>query len=108
VRLSGELLIVERRGRVLLRQREATASRMAGFWDLPAPEDLPHAKPGPSLGQIRHTITHHHYTLGVRYATLNTRAADPFRWFAPAELREIPLSTTARKALALAGPVYKL
>ena len=34
------------RGRVLLRQRDASARRMAGFWDLPAPEDLPDARVG--------------------------------------------------------------
>jgi len=41
VRLSGTLLVVRNRGRILLRQRDAATKRMAGFWDLPAPEDLP-------------------------------------------------------------------
>ena len=69
VRLSGTLLVVRHRGRILLRQRDAAASRMAGFWDLPAPEDLPAARLGARIGEIRHTITHHHYTLEVRRAT---------------------------------------
>jgi A/G-specific adenine glycosylase len=108
VRISGELLVIERRGRVLLRQRDAAASRMAGFWDLPTPEDLPGATRGAHLGEIRHTITHHRYTLTVRSATLDGRPGKAFRWFASEELSGIPFSTTARKALKLAGPVYKL
>ena len=103
VRIGGELLVVERRGRVLLRQRDAASSRMAGFWDLPSPQDLPGAKKGPRIGAIRHTITHHHYTLDVRRATIARADRDGFRWFAPAALEAIPFSTTARKALKLAG-----
>src|ERR1035437_581309 len=108
VRLSGVLLVVSHRGRILLRQRDAAASRMAGFWDLPAPADLPDAKMGASLGEIRHTITHHHYRLEVRRATASLPEGEGFRWFKIVELAGIPISTTARKALHLAGFVYKL
>jgi A/G-specific adenine glycosylase len=108
VRLSGILLVVRNRGRILLRQRDAAASRMAGFWDLPAPEDLPGAKLGARIGEIRHTITHHHYTLEVRSATAGLPDRDSFRWFKIAQLAAIPFSTTARKALHLAGIVYRL
>ncbi len=108
IRLSGTLLVVRHGGRILLRQRDAAASRMAGFWDLPAPEDLPAAKLGARIGEIRHTITHYHYTLEVRSATASPTDGDGFRWFTIAQLGEIPFSTTARKALHLAGIVYKL
>jgi A/G-specific adenine glycosylase len=108
VRLSGTLLVVRRGGRILLRQREAAAKRMGGFWDLPAPEDLPAAKIGARIGEIRHTITHHHYTLEVRSATAGLPDRGGFRWFAIAQLTEIPFSTTARKALHLAGIVCKM
>ena len=101
VRMEGVLLVVRRRGRVLLRQRDAGARRMAGFWDLPSPEDLPGARMGKQLGEIRHTITHYHYTLAVRFAA--ARAKGPgFGWFPTVELAGIPLSTTARKALKVA------
>jgi A/G-specific adenine glycosylase len=104
VRIAGTLLVARKGRRVLLRQREAGARRMAGFWDLPAPEDLPGARTGARLGEFRHTITHHHYTFTVLAATLPTGPAGPrFRWFAPEALAGIPLSTTARKALKLAG-----
>ena len=107
VRLEGTLLVVRSRGRVLLRQREAGARRMAGFWDLPTPEDLPHARMGRAFGQVRHTITHHHYRFDVLAAT--TARLSPkgfvFRWFLPGELVEIPLSTIARKGLKLADVI---
>jgi len=106
VRISGALLLVRKGRRILLRQREAGARRMAGFWDLPAPQDLPGAQTGASLGEFRHTITHHHYTFTVLAATPprpTDPAGPPFRWFEPAALTQIPLSTTARKALKLAG-----
>ena len=104
VKLEGTLLIVRQGERILLRQREAAVSRMAGFWDLPSPEDLPSARVGKHFGEIRHTITHHHYTLAVRAATVSPNGEMPqFGWFHTSELAAIPLSTTARKALKLAG-----
>jgi A/G-specific adenine glycosylase len=106
VRISGALLLVRKGRRILLRQREAGARRMAGFWDLPAPQDLPGSRTGTRWGEFRHTITHHHYTFTVLAATA-PRPVGPagprFRWIHPAALTRIPLSTTARKALKLAG-----
>jgi A/G-specific adenine glycosylase len=102
VAIAAVLLLVRRGERVLLRQKEAGARRMAGFWELPAPEELHGARTGKSWGEFRHTITHHRYTFTVRSATVRTIGVD-FRWFSAAELADIPLSTTARKALKLAG-----
>jgi A/G-specific adenine glycosylase len=108
VRLTGTLLVVRNRGRILLRRRDAATKRMAGFWDLPAPEDLPSARIGARIGEIRHTITHHHYTLEVRGAVAKSPRHEAFRWFDIGQLVEIPFSTTARKALQLAGLVPKV
>jgi A/G-specific adenine glycosylase len=108
VRISGVLLVVRRRDKVLLRQRSSGAGRMAGFWDLPTPEELPQAKLRERLGEIRHTITHHHYTFEVCGAVASRPREGGFGWFAIAQLAEIPFSTTARKALRLAGIVYNL
>jgi A/G-specific adenine glycosylase len=102
VQIAATLLVIRSRGRVLLRQRHASSRRMAGFWDLPAPEDLPQARAGRFIGEFRHTITHHHYTFTV-VAARATSASTGFVWFEPARFVEIPLSTTARKALKLAG-----
>jgi A/G-specific adenine glycosylase len=102
VKIEDTLLIVRRNARILLRQREAEASRMAGFWDLPTPRDLPDARVERRLGEFRHTITHHHYRFTVAAAAAHIPKG-PFRWFRAAEMEGIPLSSTARKALRLAG-----
>jgi A/G-specific adenine glycosylase len=101
VELASVLFVVRRGGRVLLRQREASSRRMAGFWELPAPEELPAARTGRNWGEFRHTITHHHFTFTVRSASVQAPGPE-FRWFTPIQLAAIPLSTTARKALKLA------
>jgi len=104
-RIEAVLLLMRRGRRILLRQRPAAERRMPGFWDLPAPEDLPVVRPGAVIGQFRHTITHHHYTFTVKAAPAPRRlpAGSLFRWLAPREASDIPLSTTAKKALRLAG-----
>jgi A/G-specific adenine glycosylase len=104
-RIEAVLLLMRRGRRILLRQRPATERRMPGFWDLPSPEHLPVVRPGAAIGQFRHTITHHHYTFTVKAAPVPRRlpAGSLFRWLAPREASDIPLSTTAKKALRLAG-----
>lgn len=100
LRVQLSLCLVERRGAVLLRQREAHSSRLAGFWDLPEERELPHATKGGSIGSFRHSITRHDYVVQVREASV-IRAPKGFRWIARRELDRLPLSTMARKALAL-------
>jgi len=106
VAIEDLLLVVRKNGRILLRQREPDARRMAGFWELPTRDQLPHARIGRRLGAFRHTITHHHYTFGVAEASEAT-ARRPFRWHEARQLAAIPLSTTARKALKMAGVIEK-
>jgi len=98
--LEAELLLIQHRGRVLLRQLPANARRMAGFWELPSPEHLPDSRNEAILGEFRHTITHHHYRFTVR-AAKGGRSGDGCAWFRAEDLRTIPLSTTARKALRI-------
>ena len=107
VRLEEILVVVRNRGRVLLRQRGPDVRRMAGFWDLPGPADLPQARLGSPIGEFRHTITHHHYTFVVleASATRPTSGRAMFRSFLPSQLVAIPLSTAARKGLQLAGVI---
>jgi A/G-specific adenine glycosylase len=95
------LLVARSRGRVLLRQRDSGARRMAGFWELPVAADLPGARLGECYGTFRHTITHHHYTFTVIAANVAKPEGD-YRWLAREECLKVPLSTTARKALELA------
>jgi A/G-specific adenine glycosylase len=100
VRIEATLLLVRRGGKVLLHRRPGGAGRMAGFWELPAPEDLPLAQVGKCRGQFRHSITHYRYAFRVLLASARSPGCG-FAWFPTERLGEIPLSTTARKALHL-------
>jgi A/G-specific adenine glycosylase len=101
-KIDATLVIVERRGRILLWQRTSDSRRMAGFWELPAPEQLPELQAPREVGTFRHTITNHHYRFTVR-AGRTIRAPRPLRWIPIGDLRGLALSTTSRKALALAN-----
>jgi A/G-specific adenine glycosylase len=98
-RIEAELAVVMRRGRVLLWRRDDASRRMAGFWELPAPDQLADFRAARRAGEFRHTITHHHYRFTVLEGTAR-RIPQEMRWFSRQELANIPLSTTARKALA--------
>jgi len=100
-KIDATLVIVERRGRILLWQRTPDSRRMAGFWELPAPEQLPELQAPREVGTFRHTITNHHYRFTVR-AGEAIRAPRPLRWIPIGDLRGLALSTTSRKALKLA------
>ncbi|MBX9599523.1 MAG: A/G-specific adenine glycosylase [Bryobacteraceae bacterium] len=93
------LWIVRNRGRFLLRQVDAGSKRLAGFWELP--DALPGGKPGKLLGEFRHAIVNHRYLCRVQSGTLR-RAPRGFQWVAAGNLQSIPLTTMARKALAIA------
>jgi A/G-specific adenine glycosylase len=92
------LALVRSRGRVLLYQRDGAQSRMAGFWELPAVDQLPTFSAVAELGTFRHTITNHRYSVTVVSGRLQ-RAPRGFRWLTRQDLGRLPLSTTARKAL---------
>jgi A/G-specific adenine glycosylase len=100
VRVDVTLLVVERAGRILLWRRDPDSPRLGGFWELPSSDELPKAKKLEAVGSFRHSITNHNYIFTIVKATAS-RAASRFQWFDRAQLESIPLSTTARKALAL-------
>jgi A/G-specific adenine glycosylase len=95
--LERTLVIVQNRGRILL----TPSTRVRGFWDLPEP--TPGIAVGDKLGEFRHTITHRHYKFAVREGIARKTAGKPHRWLALNKLHEIPLSTTAKKALHTAS-----
>ncbi len=99
-RIAVTVAVVERNGSVLLRRRAASAPLMAGFWELPSPEDLPAWHPAENLGSFRHTITHNHYTITVLTGQIPT-APKGLRWRRTRLLTRIPLTTVAWKALRL-------
>lgn len=102
IKLAIELLLVEKDGRILMRQRGAHEPRLAGFWELPEPRFIPGARRTAKLGEFRHSITRHDYTVEV-WQAYPVKAPKGFRWIAQDELAALPLATTARKAFAVAG-----
>ncbi len=102
VRVASTLLAIERTGRFLLWRRAENARRLGGFWELPSPQELPEAKTGRQVGSFRHSITNHNYTFTVVTARVS-RPGKAFEWLDRTQMERVPLSTTARKALALLG-----
>jgi A/G-specific adenine glycosylase len=100
---AKRLLVIEKAGKILFWQRPAESSRLAKFWELPEREQLPGAKVTDNAGTFRHTIVNTTYLVEVCRATVGSRP-NGFRWLAKGKLGEMPVSTTARKALALHDP----
>jgi A/G-specific adenine glycosylase len=94
------LLIVERDLSLLVWQRPATSKRLAGFWELPQPSMLPGVRVGIRIGEFEHSITNTSYTIAVHMATVRSIPSD-VTWVPVSRLTELPLSTIARKAIAL-------
>jgi A/G-specific adenine glycosylase len=97
-RIGKTLLVIEKRGKILLWQRSSDVPRLAGFWELPEPIQLPAAQVGASVREFRHTIVNTIFKCQVRQASL-VIVPKGFRWVAKKNLHAVPLSTTARKAL---------
>jgi A/G-specific adenine glycosylase len=96
---AKKLLVIERGGKVLFWQRPEESSRLAQFWELPEPEQLPEARVIGRAGAFRHTIVNTTYLVEVCRATLFGRPKG-FRWLTKSNLADLPVSTTAKKALA--------
>ena len=98
------LLVIRRKGAVLLRRLAADSPRLAGFWELPEPEHVPGARALREIGEFRHTIVSTNHLCCVSLASIGRRAVDRVCEWAPlASIASLPLSTMARKALVLAG-----
>jgi adenine-specific DNA glycosylase len=95
--INVELFIIERRGRVLMRQRPASSPRLAGFWEFPDQDHIA-ATATEAVGEFRHAITTHDYRVRVMRGTIG-RKPPGFQWVPWEDLSSIPLSTTAKKAV---------
>jgi A/G-specific adenine glycosylase len=98
-RTAIELLVIERRGELLVRQRPAQSKRLAGFWELPEMAQIPAARVGEKIGSFRHTIVNTNYQVTV-YRARVAKAPAGFCWIDAPSLAKMPLTTTAKKALA--------
>jgi A/G-specific adenine glycosylase len=101
-RAEKQLLVIQQAGQVLVWQRPAESRRLAGFWELPEAEQLPAARSRKRVAEFRHTIVNTTYIVKVFSASL-VRVPGGFHWLATKNLHEVPLSTTAKKALACLG-----
>ena len=97
--IQKQLLVIEKAGKILAWKRPADSRRLAGFWELPEPAQLPRARIETQIARFRHTIVNTNFSFDVFRASLE-RAPAVFQWLAKDQLREFPLSTTAKKALA--------
>jgi A/G-specific adenine glycosylase len=98
LRVEKQLLVIVKAKKVLFWQRPADSQRMAGFWELPEPAQLPGARVRERIGGFRHTIVNTTYSFEVLDASL-VRVPTGFHWVSTKNLHETPLSTTAKKAL---------
>lgn len=95
-----KLYSIERGGRILLWRRDSASRRLAGFWELPSPPQLAQVSHEEVAGEFRHTIVNTTY----RFEVIRARARKVptgLEWVARSALGELPLSTTARKALRM-------
>ncbi len=100
--------LARRNGSVLLVQRPANASLMAGMWELPALPDARHSGAQP-MAKLRHAITDTDYEVSVFAvppARFHTSAVNA-RWFARRQWERLPLTGLARKILRLLLTAHK-
>lgn len=118
-------VVVRKNGQVLVRQCGAD-ERWAGLWDFPRFElesegplfvrdelvaKVKHQtgvtiKPGGLLKTLKHGVTRYRITLDCYEAAyssgrVRSKPSQPVRWAKPADLAELPLSTTGRKLAKL-------
>ncbi len=97
---EAAVVVIERAGSVLLRQRDAESRRMASFWELPAREDVPDLRAAALLGQFRHTIVNQCWSVAVWTGTLPSASVPAgWRWVERDGFGAIPVTTATRKAM---------
>ncbi len=101
-KIDRTVLLIERRGRILMWKRTDASQKLEGFWELPEPEQLPQARIGAAIGAFRHSITNHNYLFHVFHATA-PRIPEGFVWMSRDELSKLPASTSTKKALRKAN-----
>jgi len=99
--LALEVAVLARDGRVFLVERASKERRLAGFRELPVKKDLPGAR-FRAAGEFTHQIVNDRFRVRVWLAG-RVAQLPAGEWIATAELGSIPVTTTAKKALRLAG-----
>ena len=97
-RVFATLLYIERGGAVLLRRQSAESKRLPGFWELPGAAQLNGFEARDEIGEFQHTIVGTTYCYRLVSGRVRRRPRG-FAWVERAKFHEIPLSTTAKKAM---------
>ena len=92
------LLITGRRG-ILMCRRSAHSPKLAGFWELPEPSQLPLAKLGKPLAEFRHSITNSNFRVTVIQARIHS-IPKGFTYVDRESFEKLPVTTATKKALA--------
>jgi A/G-specific adenine glycosylase len=87
--------------RLFLTRRAGNERRLAGFWELPEKSLFPRWR-GRLATQLTHQIVNDRFRIAI-WEGPPPKTLPPGKWFSPAELDGIPLTTVTRKALALSG-----
>jgi len=96
-----DVAVLARDGRVFLVERAASERRLAGFRELPGKKDVKGAR-FRAAGEFTHQIVNDRFR--VRVWVAGTPAGLPAgEWISPSELGDLPVTTTAKKALRIAG-----
>ena len=96
--VSKRLLIIPSGDSVLFWKRPPESRRLAGFWELPEPEQIPEAVIGVRAGRFRRALVNTLYLFEVFAASIDITPLG-FQFLSPKQLEDSPLSTAARKAL---------
>jgi A/G-specific adenine glycosylase len=101
-RVARTLYVMRCRGSVLFWQRPNDSPRLAGFWELPEPEHFLRTPSGRTIGSFKHSITNRTYSFEVCSTKISKlRPELNQQWLCGSQMSALPLSTTARKALAI-------
>jgi A/G-specific adenine glycosylase len=105
IRVERTLLIIRRgENEMLFWRRPDTEKKLAGFWELPEPEQLPQAVIGETLGRFHHSITNFHNIFTITEAKIVRKPAG-YAWLPINKPVDYLFSTTIRKALRILSEV---
>ncbi|HEY4088492.1 MAG TPA: A/G-specific adenine glycosylase [Bryobacteraceae bacterium] len=96
-----DLAIFRNGSELFLIQRAAGERRLAGFWELPGKNLFPRWR-GRLAAQFTHQIVNDRFRISV-FEGPAPKVLPNGKWFVPAELDAIPLTTVTRKALRVQG-----
>jgi adenine-specific DNA glycosylase len=100
-----DLAILERKDCILLIKRASTERRLADFWELPEKHLVPRLKAA-KVCEFSHRIVDDRFRVHVWHVKTGKLKLSTMtgKWIDIADLRRIPLTTIAKKALAARLP----